>query len=123
MPDEPRYLKHLGCPCGECDGFPPDTAALQETAHWLEEVERALGGHQLLILGGYQCPEEQARHLELDGAAHTEGRAVDFVVRKLSPRSVQVMLRSVWPDLVQSLGSWRGFTHVARGGEHRLWRE
>lgn len=113
------------CKCGSCTGWGGNAieSEIRETAEWAEEVRKALGNVPMRINSWYRC---RAHNQQIGGAPNSQhllGKAIDFSVKTLSPRTVQVTLRPRWPDLVRGLGSYSGFTHIdRRDGEPEKWR-
>lgn len=125
-PDEqitPHFrLYEFGCRCGRCLGFPDDLDEIRETAEFAERIREALGNLPVRISSGFRC---KAHNAEVGGASnslHLEGKAIDFGVKTLSPRTVQAIL-SKRRDLVKGLGKYPGWTHAdRRDGPPATWR-
>ena len=113
------------------DGCVMPTAVRAEvvrTAEMAERVRVALGGHPMRVSrsGWYRCPRENARAGGVPNSQHLLGRAIDFVLRDLSPAKTQaeIVLLKLYPGTVQGLGKYAGFTHIdRRAGPAVSWTE
>lgn len=82
----------------------------------VEQVRAALGGRPMKVLSWYRCPKWNARVGGVPNSQHLLGRAIDFVVRGLSPEKTQaeIVLLNLYPGTVRGLGKYAGFTHIDR---------
>lgn len=99
---------------------------VRRTAEWAERVREALGGHPMKVLSWYRCQRWNARVGGVPGSQHLLGRAIDFVIRDLSPTKTQaeIVLLELYPSLVRGLGKYASFTHIdRRGGPAVSWTE
>lgn len=110
------------CKCGCGWGDERTQNEIRHTARWAEEVRAALGNVPMRVSSWYRCRSYNAAVGGEVDSQHLLGRAIDFGVKTLSPRTVQSIL-SARRDLVVGLGRYKGFTHIdRREGPHATWR-
>lgn len=101
-------------------------AEVVRTAEMAERVRAALGGRPMRVLSWYRCPKWNAHVGGVPNSEHLRGRAIDFVIRGLSPVKTQaeIVLLKLYPGTVQGLGKYAGFTHIdRRAGPAVSWTE
>lgn len=81
---------------------------LKALALRLEEARTLLGNRPMIITSGYRDPEHNRRVGGVKNSYHVKGMAADFVVRGLSNRQVQVLLKE-WKG---GMGKASNFTHL-----------
>lgn len=99
----------------KCCGRIPDADTVRETAEWLEEIRRTLGGDPIHVNSWCRCPSRNKAVGGATGSFHKLGLAVDITCKYIRPSDVQDILR----DLPGGLGAYAGFTHVDRGPRRR----
>lgn len=102
------------CKCG-CE-FPKDLEANAIKAAQMAEGVRAYLGHQAMKVNSwYRCPAYQKIvNPEATNSYHPKALAIDFVVKRLPPATVQEWLQKK-RELVGGLGRYPGFTHIDQG--------
>ena len=97
------------CGCGEVLYTPK----LVETLGKLKEQFR----RDVVVTSGYRCEDRNREVGGIEGSLHTEGRAVDFVVRGVSPAKVVQYLS----DFDGGVGEYERHVHIDNG-EKKYWR-
>jgi hypothetical protein len=97
------------CGCGEVAYTPK----LVET---LADLRRKFG-RDVVVTSGYRCEDRNREVGGIEGSLHTEGRAVDFVVRGVSPAKVVQYLS----DFDGGVGEYERHVHID-SGDKKYWR-
>lgn len=88
---------------------PEIVARLVKVAHGLELVRAYLGNRAVRISSGYRCDELNALVGGSKTSAHTQGWAVDFTVKELSPAEVVRKIAEStlqFDQLIEEFGQW-----------------
>ena len=123
---EGRITEHFSwseAECRHCRQLPPDLEPnVIATAEMAEKVRAHLGGQPMRILSWFRCPEHNAEVGGAKNSMHLQGKAIDFVLKDMPPKHVQVKVEELQREgIVGGLGSYSGFTH-ADTGPRRSWR-
>lgn len=117
------YWEESVCRCG-CV-MPDDVKReVRLTARWAEEIRAKLGGNPMRILSWYRCSAYNTLVGGVPASQHLLGKAMDFVIKALPPRSVQVMIvvDKLYPSPIRGLGKYAGWTHIdRRAGQAATW--
>lgn len=95
------------CGCGEVMYTPSLVSALD---HLQEQFQR-----EVVITSGYRCEKRNKEVGGVPGSLHTEGQAVDFIVRGVSPAKVVQYLS----DFDGGVGEYERHVHIDLGLKKR----
>jgi hypothetical protein len=110
------------CRCG-CQSLPEDPQVIVNTARFLEEVRKILGG-PMFISSWVRCVANNRRVGGASDSQHLYGYAIDFHCKHLTPRQVATRLKPYLGKLIGGLGSYPSWVHVdRRTNGPAYWRE
>jgi len=109
-------LREFLCKCGQCEIPPTALHNIQDIARVMEDVRKLHGNKPITITSGYRCPEHNRKIGGAPNSYHMRGQAADFVVKGVSPKVTQSLLKD-WRGGLELTSGW---THLDTGPKRRF---